>query len=62
MRNCPHESFKLPYDDPEGVPRQSIEVRCLVFSHGMKIPRGYHEQVGKMNADDLDGNRDLSGH
>jgi len=46
--HCPHASFKLPYTEPEGMPRRSIEVRCLVFdSKEVDIPLGYHNQVRK---------------
>jgi len=45
-RCCPHASFRLPYEEPDGSPRTSIEVRCLVFSsEEEKIPLGYHQQV-----------------
>ena len=43
---CPHASFRLPYEEPDGSPRTSVEVRCLVFSiEEEKIPFGYHQRV-----------------
>lgn len=60
---CPHASFKIPYSEPDGVPRQSIEVRCLVFSSKEgNIPLGYHQQVKKKFAESTNEKTDLNGH
>jgi len=62
---CPHSSFKIPYNQEGGKPRQSIEVRCLVFSSKEgNIPLGYHEQVKKESGKFTEANTetDLNSH